>query len=435
MRILLVDKYYFIKGGAERYYFELKEILEAHGHEVIPFSMQHAENFDTPYAAHFVENIEFNGSFAHRLANAPKAAGRIIYSPQARTRIEKLIAETKPDIAHLHMIDHQLSPSILLGIKKFGIPIIQTVHQYKLVCPNYRLFVDRERRICEKCLGGKFYHPIIEKCHQDSRAASALLALESYIHKWMKWYDHIDLFHVPSTFMGQKLAEGGVAAERIRHLFYTIKINDYPFHPSFQDYFIYFGRLSGEKGLVTLLQAMRDYPGAKLKIVGGGPEEGKLKALAHEMKLNVEFTGPKHGEELKRIVANARFIIVPSEWYENSPLVIYEAFATGKPVIGADIGGITELITPGKDGYLFPAGDARILRRCIEELDRDDDRIRAFGQAARKKAEAWFAPEQHYEKLLGWYQELLKKKKREIRTNDHSMESKTISGKTMVHYQ
>ena len=139
------------------------------------------------------------------------------------------------------------------------------------------------------------------------------------------------------------------------------------------------------------------------------------------MKLNVEFTGPKHGEELKRIVANARFIIVPSEWYENSPLVIYEAFATGKPVIGADIGGITELITPGKDGYLFPAGDARILRRCIEELDRDDDRIRAFGQAARKKAEAWFAPEQHYEKLMGWYEELLVRSSAFRRTRANKM--------------
>ncbi|MGH7491783.1 MAG: glycosyltransferase family 4 protein [bacterium] len=407
MRILLVDKFYFIKGGAERYYFELKEILEAHGHEVIPFSMQHPDNFDTEYKDYFVDNIEFHGSKLQRLATAPKAAGRIIYSVQARQRIEKLIAKTRPDLAHVHMIDHQLSPSILLGIKKFGIPIIQTVHQYKLVCPNYRLFIDRDRRICEKCLGGKFYHPVLEKCHQDSRAASFLIALESYVHKWMRVYDHIDLFHVPSTFMGDKLRAGGVAAERIRHLFYTIKLKDYAYHPEFKDYFIYFGRLSGEKGIATLLQAMRAFKGSRLKIIGGGPEEGRLKALAKELRVGVDFVGAKHGEELKSLVANARFIVVPSEWYENSPLVIYEAFAMGKPVIGADLGGITELINPGQDGYLFPAGNAPALQRCLQELDRDENTIRAFGRAARQKAETWFSPEKHYERLLGWYQELL----------------------------
>ncbi len=430
LKILLVDKFYFIKGGAERYFFELKEILEAHGHEVIPFSMQHPDNFETPYADYFVENIEFNGSKLQRLATAPKAAGRLIYSTQARARIEKLIAETRPDIAHLHMIDHQLSPSILLGLKKFGIPIIQTVHQYKLVCPNYRLFIDRDRRICEKCLGGKFYHPILEKCHQDSRAASFLISLESYIHKWMGVYDHIDLFHVPSTFMGKKLREGGVAAQRVRHLFYTIKLKDYPYHPQFKNYFIYFGRLSGEKGLVTLLRAMKGFKGSQLKIVGSGPEEAKLKALAKELHVQVEFVGSKHGEELKNIVANARFIIVPSEWYENSPLVIYEAFALGKPVIGADIGGITELIEPGEDGYLFPAGEASALQRCLEKLDRDESKIKRFGQAARRKAEAWFAPEKHYEILMGWYEELLMRSQPHDVKNERT--SRGISGGTFL---
>ena len=148
---------------------------------------------------------------------------------------------------------------------------------------------------------------------------------------------------------------------------------------------------------------------SKLKIVGSGPEEARLKALARELQVPVEFAGPKHGEELKSIVANARFIIVPSEWYENSPLVIYEAFALGKPVIGADIGGVTELIQHGEDGYLFPAGDAEKLRQSIEMLDRNEIKIHKFGQAARRKAEARFAPEKHYEILMGWYEELLRR--------------------------
>jgi glycosyltransferase involved in cell wall biosynthesis len=207
--------------------------------------------------------------------------------------------------------------------------------------------------------------------------------------------------------MGDKLRAGGIASERIRHLFYTIKLKDYPYHPEFKDYFIYFGRLSGEKGIATLLQAMREFKGSRLKIIGGGPEEGRLKALAKELRISVEFVGAKHGEELKKLVAHARFIVVPSEWYENSPLVIYEAFSMGKPVVGADLGGITELIDPGQDGYLFPAGDAAALRRSLQDLDRDENAIRAFGRAARQKAESWFSPEKHYEKLIGWYRELL----------------------------
>lgn len=174
MKILMVDKYFFIKGGAERYYFELKVLLEKHGHEVIPFSMRHMENFPSAWERYFVDNIEFNDlSDLRKIRMAPKIIGRVLYSTTAKQALEKLITAVKPDLAHLHMIDHQISPSILHVLQKHDIPVLQTCHQYKLICPSYRLLVMRENRLCEKCVTGHFYHAIAERCHKDSVAASA----------------------------------------------------------------------------------------------------------------------------------------------------------------------------------------------------------------------------------------------------------------------
>ena len=224
MKILMVDKYYFIKGGAERYYFELSKILTDKGHEVIPFSMKHESNFSTQYNKFFVENIEYNlPSLSDKITKSVKIFGRMIYSFQAKQRVEKLIQLTQPDIAHLHMIDHQISPSILHVFKKYKIPVIQTVHQYKMVCPNYRLYNMYKQKICEKCINGNYFFPIIEKCHRDSRIAGAMISIESYIHKIMKIYkNNVSIFHVPSHFMGAKLKEIGIPDSQIRHLFYTI---------------------------------------------------------------------------------------------------------------------------------------------------------------------------------------------------------------------
>jgi glycosyltransferase involved in cell wall biosynthesis len=405
----MVDKYFFIKGGAERYYFELKTVLERHGHQVIPFSMRHEQNFDSEYAGFFVDQIEFNGLRGlQKLAMLPKITGRILWSTQAQDRIEQLIRQTKPDIAHLHMIDHQISPSILPILRKYGLPILQTVHQYKLVCPNYRMYVEHKEQICEKCLGGKFYHAMLEKCHKDAFFPSFLISVEAYFHHGLGVYDHVALFHAPSAFIGQKLVAGGVQDGRVRHLFYAINVTDYTPHYDHQDYFLYFGRLSAEKGIFTLLKAMKKIDQYTLKIVGDGPLRNDLERFALRNGLsNVEFTGLKSGEELKQIVAKAMFVVVPSEWYENSPLVIYEAFALGKPVVGAAIGGIPELVDHDKNGLLFRAGDAKDLADQIWHLLDHPEKLEPFGMAGRLKAEQQFDAECHYERMMEIYQSLL----------------------------
>ncbi|MFQ5822507.1 MAG: glycosyltransferase family 4 protein [bacterium] len=413
MRILTIDKFYFIKGGAERYYFELKRILEEHGHTVIPFSMVHPDNYDTPYSDYFVDHIEFNGlSTLRSIVESPKIIGRILYSKQAKQGIKRLIDDTNPDIAHLHMIDHQLSPSILDVLRDANIPVIQTLHQYKHVCPSYRLFNTRTAQICEKCLDGHLWHPMVEKCHKDSIISSALLVVEAYFHRWLRIYENIDLFHAPSEFMRQKMISGGFSKEKIVKQYYTIRLSDYPFYQDFKDYLIYFGRLSEEKGLLNLLTAMKKVKRLKLLIVGDGPQCVELEKLALKLGLNnVTFVGLKFGAELKQLVSQSRFVVVPSLWYDNSPLVIYEAFAMGKPVIGSNIGGISELIDPGENGYLFSPNDIESLLSYINELGRDNKKVRRFGQNARMKAEKEFNPTLHYQWIMNIYNELLDEKR------------------------
>lgn len=407
----MIDKYYFIKGGAERYYFELSKLLTEKGHEVIPFSMQHPENFETPYESDFVSNIDFNNlSRIGKLARAPKILGRIIYSKSARDKVARLIDKVKPDLVHLHMIDHQLSPSILHAFRDAGLPVIQTCHQYKLVCPSYRLFVMHKNKICEKCLHGQFYHAVLERCHKESLGASAMVALESYVHRFMKIHDNIDLFHVPSQFLGEKLIEGGFPREKIWHNFYTINLADYPYHPDSSDYIIYYGRLSEEKGVLTLLKAMQQLPEVKLRIVGDGPHRPVLEKFARQHELNnVEFLGNRGGDELISLVQNARFVVVPSEWYDNSPLVIYESFSMGKPVIASTLGGMPELVDDRENGFHFEAGDAETLSRRIKELWNDKKLCRKMSELAREKAEHEFSPNVHYENIMNVYHRLLSK--------------------------
>ncbi len=411
MKILMVDKYYFIKGGAERYYFELTKTLEERGHEVIPFSMKHPDNFPTDYEAYFVDNIEFNGlSLAQKIRRAPDIIGRVIWSRKAKEAIVRLVDKVNPDIAHLHMIDHQLSPSILQGLKERRIPIIQTCHQYKHVCPSYRLYIMHKNQICEKCIPGRFYHAVVEKCHKNSLSASAIVAIESYIHKWMKIYDLIDVFHVPSRFLGEKLQEAGYPSEKIWHCNYTINLREYPYHPDAKDYFVYYGRLSEEKGILTLLKAKQCLPAPKLKIIGDGPQRPVLEAFVREQRVeNVEFLGNRGGQELIEWVQNARFVVVPSEWYDNSPLVIYESFSMGKPVIVSTLGGMPELVEPGVDGFHFPPGDVEQLTDRIQALWQNPDLCRRMGERARQKAEREFSPEAHYEKLMAVYYQLTNK--------------------------
>lgn len=410
MKILMINKFYYIMGGSERYYFELTKILKEHGHEIIPFAMKDSKNFETEYEEYFVDNIEFNlNSKWEKIKNSGKIISRILYSFQARKRIEKLIELTRPDIAHLHMIDHQISPSILHSLKKYNIPVILTTHQSKIICPNYRMFNWNTMQNCEKCLGGHFFHPIIEKCHKNSRMAGLLIAVETYIHKMMKIYENnVDIFHVPSQFFQQKFTQAGIDPRKIEQLYYTIQIDQYTPHYENDDYYVYFGRLEEAKGLMTLLKAVEKVKKSNLFIIGKGYHRESLEKFVQERNIdNVKFLGARYGDELKELISKSKFVIIPSECYDNSPLVVYEAYATGKPVIGSTMGGIPELIDDRETGLLFKAGDSNELADRIDFLLSFPKFIKEYGMNARAKAEREFSPEVHYQKIVRKYRRLL----------------------------
>lgn len=409
MKILMVHKFYFIEGGGERYMFNLSSLLQRHGDEIIPFAMQHPRNYATPYDRYFVSYFEPDGVLGKlNLINGIKSAARVIYNVEARRSIERLISATRPDIAHVHGVYHHLSPSVLFSLKKFGLPVVFTLHEYKILCPSY-LFLDRFGRICERCAGAHFWHPLTQRCLKNSFAVSALISAEAYVHRFLKTYHrNVDLYLSPSKFLRGKMIEYGFPEEKIVWLPYTIPIQEYEPAYTHGRYFTYVGRLSREKGIELLVRAMREVKGADLHVCGTGRLADSLEKYVREHRMsNVHFRGYLSGEELRSVIRGGMFTVVPSVVYDNSPLAIYESFALGKPVIGARIGGIPELIDEGVDGMLFEANDSAGLTRAIDTMVSKSDALAEMGRAARKKAETLFAPESHQRQISKIYNSLL----------------------------
>lgn len=400
MKILLVNKFFYPKGGAEISFFETAKLLKSKGHEVIFFAMEHPDNFSSRYAKYFVSKVDFNetGSILTKL----NAAGRVLYSFEAKRKVRNLIEDERPDIVYLNNIYHQISPSILHTFKKWNLPVVMSLHDYKMVCPTYSMLANG--RLCEKCREGKYYWCLINRCTKNSYLKSALNVLEMYLHhKILHIYNLVDVFISPSLFLKEKIREMGFKGEVI-YLSNFVKLED--FEPSYhykEESIIYFGRLSQEKGLFTLIEAVRKKD-IKLKIIGDGPLREELERKVKEGRLdNVFFTGYKQGKELKEEVRKSMFVVLPSEGYENNPRTVIEAFALGKPVIGARTGGIPELVRDGETGLTFELGNAEDLRDKIGYLINSRDRISEMGREARKFVEKELNPEKHYEKLMEIY--------------------------------
>ena len=412
MKILKAHKFFHIVGGSERYYFDLINLLSAHGHQIIPFSMLDKRNKETPYKDYFVSHLDYNqSSLRYFLKNGPKIVGKTIYSFESKRKIGRLIQDTQPDIAHIHMVDHQISPSILDALKKRNIPMVQTLHEYKLICPNYRLFIERKKEICERCKGGKFYNTVIHKCLKDSSIKSFLACIAMYIHKFLKIYEkNVDTFHVPSQFMRDKMIEFGIDPDKLTYLPHMVDTERFRPRSSHSHYILYFGRLAKEKGLFTLMEVMKKFPNVKLVIVGRGELESDLMKYAEKHDLdNVKLMGYKSGQSLVTFIQEAQFVVVPSLWYEAFGLTIVESFACAKPVIGADIGGVSELISQ-ENGLLFQPGNSDELAEKIAYFLSHPSLVKELGMKARKYVEDNFSPEQHYRKTMDLYHKVLSKR-------------------------
>lgn len=383
-------------------------MLEKAGNQVVYFAMQHPQNIETEYSRYFVCQVSLENPGEINWLNKVKSGLNIIYSIEAKKKMEKLLFEQKPDLAHLHNIYHQISPSILPVLHQKGIPVVMSLHDYKLVCPNYKLVTQGE--VCEKCNSSKYYQAVLHKCVKNSFSASLLNCMEMYIHKFLKLYEkNVDLFISPSLFMREKLSEFGFDKSKIAYLPPWIK--EIKLTPSYssEDYFLYFGRINREKGLETLIRAMEKIKEGQLLVAGQGEEAEKLQRYVNENEIdNVKFLGFMQREKLDELIRSSRFVVLPSEWYENSPSTVYESFALGKPVIGSRIGGIPELIEDGINGILFEPKSVDDLAEKIKYLYHHPLLAEKMGIAAREKIEEKYSEEEYYKKLLGLYDGLVK---------------------------
>lgn len=404
MRILQVNKFNFNKGGADKYYLDLCRLLEAEGHQVAQFSMHHPQNEESDYSDYFVSNIDFNNlSFRDKL----KTPFRIIYSLEAKKKFKRLVNDFKPDIIHIHNIYHQLSPSILDVARHKGIPVVMHLHDYKLISPDYKLFVRGQ--IWEGSKQRRYFQCLKDRCFKDSFWQSLLVSLEMTIHhKLLKIYEKsIDYYLAPSSFMRNKVTEFGINKDKVK-----VIVN--PFSPSMtisreedvkeEGYYLYFGRLSREKGLDLLIEAIK-LTGFSLKIAGTGELESELKSLTEEGAVDIEFLGQKSQSELKSIILKSKAVIIPSIWYENMPLSMLEALNLGKAVIAANIGGLPEIVKPGENGLLFEAGNKEDLAKAITDLNSYDLKLMS---AKAKESVKNLSPEHNLKEIIHIYQELIR---------------------------
>lgn len=400
MKILLINKFLYPKGGDAISTLETGKLLSKKGHEVIYWGMDAPENPKYPYREYFVSYIDYNGQLG--ILQKIKVSINILYSFEARKKLDCLLKNVKPDIVHLNNFAHQISPSILHAIKKYNIPAVMTMHDYKLVCPSY-LMLSRGKP-CERCKEGRYYFCLLRKCTKSSIIKSLVNTLEMYLHhRIIKIYNLIDVFISPSRFLMKKVEEMGFSGKIIYLPNFVNVENIQPSYNYEEESIIYFGRISHEKGIETLIKAVKGLP-IHLKIIGEGPlKEYLISMVKNEQVNNVDFLGYKKGEELEKEIKKSMFLVLPSECYENNPRTVIEAFALGKPVIGARIGGIPELVFDGETGYTFETGNAEDLREKILLLLKDSDKIIQMGKKARKFVEKNFNPEKHYKELMNIY--------------------------------
>jgi len=407
MKIILVNKYHHPCGGPETGILMRIKGLESVGHTIIPFSMQHPDNLKTDYDKYFVSNVDYNNH--SRLPwDLAKTTFRIIYNFEAKKKMEDLIKVTKPDLAHLHNIYHQLSPSILPVLKKINVPVVMTLHDFKLLCPNYTFM--RKEIPCEECQGKHFYKAVKYKCIKNSYLKSAVCVLEMYLHKLSKIYlKNIDCFIALSRFTQEKLVRYGLPQEKIKYLPNYVDVPELKPDSVEEKYILFLGRLSDKNGIFHLIKAMRVLPAIKLKVAGEGEQKKLIQDYLRENKMrNVEMVGFLTGEELKKTIINSAFLVFPNNCYHNCPMSILESFAYGKPAIGANLGSVPELIEDGINGLLFEPGNVEDLAEKIKYLYHHPLLAQKMGISARKKVEEKYSEEEYYKKLLGIYDNLIK---------------------------
>lgn len=404
MKVLFVTKNYHPGAGDRTYMFALERLLGEHGHQVAYFAMDHPLNLATTYSRYFVSRIDFREALrTKRLTEAVRVIGRSIYSVESKSKMTQLLEYFHPDVVHIQHLDQHVSYSILPVIKKMSIPIVWTLHIYSPICINHNLMDERTGEICESCRPSRFYQATRRRCKRGRFLPSLLGSVGQYFNYLMRFRELVDAFLCPSDFVRNKFLDFGFPGDRLHTVRNFIDIREFELQPSAAGYGLFLGRLVREKGGDLLVKALggTDIP---FKIVGDGPEMQTLRNSAELAGLRtLEFTGYKTGEGLSKILDGASFVVVPSQWYDVAPLVILEALAHGKPVIGSRIGGIPELIEDGETGFLFDPASPVDLRQKMLRLHSNPELVRDMGRKAKANVEDKFNPERHYRALMEIY--------------------------------
>ncbi len=400
----MLNNFHYRKGGSEAVYFNTAELLQKHGHQVEFYSLRRGENYSSTYEDKFaLSSKEFNNMF--------KAASKYINNKDAAEGLEKVIQDFKPDIAHIHLIWGGLTGAVLRILKKYKIPVVHTAHDYRMVCPAYT-FRTPSGKICEACHGHNFFNVIYNRCAKGSLSKSVLMAIESYIRNIRKTYEYFDYVIYVSKFCRDIHIKYN---DVLRNIPNSVLYNFVP-EPDIKkaftkELYTFFGRLSGEKGIYTLINAFKKKSSLKLQVIGTGPLEKDLNEYVKVHKIrNVTFLGYKTGIELRELVAESKFVCIPSEWYENNPMSALEAFSMGVPVISADIGGCPEIVIPGKTGFLFESGNVDSLCEVLEKTESlSKSEYSALSKYAIDTYKENSDSEAYYNKLIRIYECLLKK--------------------------
>lgn len=402
MKILMVNKFLYPRGGSESYMLYLGQHLEKMGHKVEYFGMYDESNTVGNSKGLYTQNMDFHSKGLSRFLYPFK----IVYSFEAKKKIMQVIDEFKPDIVHMNNINFQLTPSIIYGIKKKGVPIVQTVHDYQMICPNHLLYNFDKNTPCEKCVKGSRMNCIKNKCIHGSVVKSIIGVIEAVFYSWLKTYKKVDLFVCPSNFLENKLLSAKAyykGKTKTIHNFIDKEKFENKNYPE-DSYIVYVGRLSKEKGIENIARVAKLLPEYNFVIAGSGPDEGILKGIP-----NVKLAGFLTGDELTKLMGGAKVLLLPSVCYENCPLSILEAHCLGVAVVTMNSGGMAELVKDGVTGTLVKEPTPEGIASALKETLKNDDYYNELKNNCKNEKDNILSVEDYANILLKEYERLLER--------------------------